>query len=80
MSSIDATGSFSSSPSFPMRIVEEDGEAIGRVGLGWSCRQCRLSSCASLNAARSEALGASLVRTGDLTVFTLKSIKKMVQA
>ena len=63
----------------PERIVEEDGEAIGRVGLGVELPTMPVELLRKFERGPLEALGASLVRTGDLTVFTLKSIKKMVQ-
>ena len=63
----------------PERIVEEDGEAIGRVGLGVELPTMPAELLRKFERGPFEALGASLLRTGDLTVFTLKSIKKMVQ-
>ena len=63
----------------PERVVGEDGEAIGRVGLGVELPTMPAELLRKFERGPFEALGASLLRTGDLTVFTLKSIKKMVQ-
>jgi regulator of sigma E protease len=62
----------------PERVVEE-GEAFGRVGMGVTLPSMPDSMVRQFQRGPIEALGASLVRTGDLVVFTLNSIKKMVQ-
>ena len=62
----------------PERVVEE-GEAFGRVGMGVSLPSMPDSMVRQFQRGPIEALGASLVRTGDLVVFTLNSIKKMIQ-
>ena len=62
----------------PERVVEE-GEAFGRVGMGVTLPAMPDSLVRQFQRGPIEALGASLARTGDLVVFTLNSIKKMIQ-
>ena len=62
----------------PERLVDENGEAFGRVGLGVALPEMPEELLRRFERGPLEALGASLNRTGELTVFTLKSIKKMV--
>ena len=59
--------------------VEEEGEAFGRVGMGVTLPAMPDSMVRQFQRGPIEALGASLARTGDLVVFTLNSIKKMIQ-
>ena len=62
----------------PERVVEE-GETFGRVGMGVALPAMPDSMVRQFQRGPVEALGASLARTGDLVVFTLNSIKKMIQ-
>ncbi len=62
----------------PERLVEEDGEVIGRVGLGVQFPDMPDELLRKFERGPVEALGASLQRTGELVGFTLNSIKKMV--
>jgi regulator of sigma E protease len=58
--------------------IDENGERIGRVGLGVQLPEMPGELLRKFERGPIEALGASLSRTAELTVFTLKSIKKMV--
>jgi regulator of sigma E protease len=62
----------------PERLVDENGEAFGRVGLGVALPEMPEELLRRFERGPLEALGASLNRTAELTVFTLNSIKKMV--
>jgi regulator of sigma E protease len=62
----------------PERISDEGGESFGRVGVGVVIPEMPPEMLRQFQRGPIEALGASLVRTGELTLFTLKSIKKMV--
>ena len=62
----------------PERISDEQGESFGRVGVGVALPEMPPEMVRQFERGPIEALGASLVRTGELTLFTLKSIKKMV--
>ena len=62
----------------PERISDEQGESFGRVGVGVAMPEMPPEMVRQFQRGPIEALGASLVRTGELTLFTLKSIKKMV--
>ena len=62
----------------PERISDEQGESFGRVGVGVALPEMPPEMVRQFHRGPIEALGASLVRTGELTLFTLKSIKKMV--
>jgi len=62
----------------PERISDEQGESFGRVGVGVALPEMPPEMVRQFRRGPIEALGASLVRTGELTLFTLKSIKKMV--
>ena len=62
----------------PERVVDESGEAFGRVGLGVTLPEMPPELLRKFDRGPVEALAASLSRTGELTVFTLKSIKKMI--
>lgn len=63
----------------PERIEDESGESFGRVGLGVQFPEMPPELLRKFDRGPLEALGASLNRTAELTVFTLKSIKKMFQ-
>lgn len=62
----------------PERATDEEGEAIGRVGIAVAVPEMPPEMQRHYPRGPLEALGASVVRTWDLSVFTLKSIKKML--
>ena len=62
----------------PERLVEDNGEVIGRVGLGVQFPDMPDELVRKFERGPIDALGASLQRTGELVGFTLNSIKKMV--
>lgn len=61
----------------PERLVDESGEAFGRVGVGVKLPEMPEEMVRRFQRGPLEALGASVMRTGELVVFTFKSIKKM---
>ncbi|MEM8661696.1 MAG: RIP metalloprotease RseP [Pseudomonadota bacterium] len=63
----------------PERVVDQGGEAFGRVGLGVQMPEMPQDLVRQFDRGPVAALGASLDRTWELTVFTLNSIKKMIQ-
>tara|TARA_R110001599_G_scaffold353463_1_gene593042 strand:+ start:88298 stop:89653 length:1356 start_codon:yes stop_codon:yes gene_type:complete len=63
----------------PEPLTDESGETIGRVGLGVQFPEMPEEFLRKFDRGPVEALGASLNRTAELTVFTLNSIKKMIQ-
>jgi regulator of sigma E protease len=62
----------------PERITDNNGESFGRVGVGVALPEMPPEMVRSFSRGPLEALGASFIRTGELTVFTLKSIQKML--
>jgi regulator of sigma E protease len=62
----------------PERITDEKGEAIGRVGIAVAMPDMPPELERQFSRGPLESLGASVVRTWDLSVFTLNSIKKML--
>ena len=62
----------------PELLVDENGESIGRVGLGVQMPEMPAELLRRFERGPLESLGASLVRTGELVGFTLSSIKKML--
>jgi regulator of sigma E protease len=62
----------------PERTTDENGEEIGRVGVAVAMPEMPPEMQRKFSRGPLESLGASLVRTGELSVFTLKSIKKML--
>jgi regulator of sigma E protease len=62
----------------PERISDEEGEAFGRVGIAVAMPEMPPELERTFTRGPLEALGAGVVRTWDLSVFTLKSIKKML--
>ena len=62
----------------PELVVDDNGESIGRVGLGVQFPEMPPEMLRKFERGPVEALGASLQRTGELVGFTLNSIKKMV--
>ena len=71
-------GEFLQATIVPQRIADENGEDIGRVGVAVAIPDMPPEMVRSYPRGPLAALGASLVRTGELSVFTLKSIKKML--
>ena len=62
----------------PEAIEDESGATIGRVGVGVELPEMPPELLRRFDRGPVQALGASLERTGDLVVFTLSSIKKML--
>jgi regulator of sigma E protease len=62
----------------PERITDEDSKVIGRVGIAAAVPVMPPEMVRRYPRGPLEALGASLARTGELSLFTLKSIKKML--
>jgi regulator of sigma E protease len=62
----------------PERVTDEKGEEIGRVGLAAAIPEMPPEMIRRYPRGPVEALGASVSRTWELSVFTLKSIKKML--
>jgi len=62
----------------PERVADEDGKVIGRVGIAAAVPAMPPEMVRQYSRGPLEALGASLARTGELSLFTLKSIKKML--
>jgi regulator of sigma E protease len=62
----------------PESIEDESGATIGRVGVGVEMPEMPPELLRRFDRGPLQALGASLERTGDLVVFTLSSIKKML--
>jgi regulator of sigma E protease len=62
----------------PERVTDEDGKVIGRVGIAAAIPAMPPEMVRQYSRGPLEALGASLARTGELSLFTLKSIKKML--
>jgi regulator of sigma E protease len=62
----------------PELVVDDNGESIGRVGLGVQLPEMPAEMLRKFERGPVEAMGASLQRTGELVGFTLNSIKKMV--
>ena len=63
----------------PEPVSDDGGETFGRVGMGVQMPEMPEELLRKFDRGPVEALGASLNRTADLTVFTLNSIKKMIQ-
>jgi regulator of sigma E protease len=63
----------------PERATDEKGVDIGRVGLAVAIPDMPPEMVRKFARGPVESLGAAVVRTWDLSVFTLKSIKKMLQ-
>ncbi len=62
----------------PERLIADNGEAFGRIGVAVSIPEMPPHLVRSFQRGPLEALGAAFTRTGELTVFTLKSIQKML--
>jgi regulator of sigma E protease len=63
----------------PEKDADESGAAIGRVGLAVAVPEMPPEMVRKFARGPVESLGAAFVKTWDLSVFTLKSIKKMLQ-
>jgi regulator of sigma E protease len=61
----------------PRAVTDESGETIGQVGVGVALPEMPAELVRQFHRGPLESLGASFTRTGELVVFTLKSIKKM---
>jgi len=62
----------------PEAVTDENGETFGRVGLAVSLPKMPEEMVRRFDRGPLQAMVASVERTGDLVVFTLSSIKKMV--
>jgi len=62
----------------PERRLDEDGQPYGRVGVAIAPPEWPPEMVRRFPRGPVEAFGAALSRTGELTVFTLKSIQKMI--
>jgi len=62
----------------PEAEVDDSGETFGRVGLGVELPEMPQELLRTFDRGPLEALGAAVQRTGELSVFTLNSIKKMI--
>jgi len=62
----------------PDSVEDDSGATIGRVGVAVELPEMPPELLRRFDRGPVEALGASLERTGDLVVFTLSSIKKML--
>ena len=63
----------------PEPVKDENGEEIGRVGVAVALPEMPPEMVRQYSRGPLESLGAGLSRTWELSVFTLKSIKKMLQ-
>ncbi len=63
----------------PKRIEADDGEVYGQVGVSVDIPDMPAEMQRSFPRGPIDSLAASVEKTGELTVFTLKSIKKMLQ-
>jgi len=62
----------------PEAAVDDSGETLGRVGLGVELPEMPQELLRTFDRGPVEALGAAVQRTGELAIFTLNSIKKMI--
>ncbi len=62
----------------PERLLDEEGEPYGRVGMGVALPEMPESMRREFQRGPLAALGAAFRRTGEVSLFTLNSIKKMV--
>lgn len=62
----------------PERVPGEEGGDVGRVGVSVALPEMPEHLIRTYQRGPLESLGAAFVRTGELSVFTLKSIKKMI--
>ena len=62
----------------PRAVPDEKGDTFGQVGLGVALPEMPAEMIREFHRGPIESLGASFTRTGELVMFTLNSIKKMV--
>lgn len=62
----------------PRAVSDENGDTFGQVGLAVALPEMPAEMIREFHRGPVEALGASFTRTGELVMFTLNSIKKMV--
>lgn len=62
----------------PEAEFDDSGKSVGRVGLGVELPEMPKELLRRFDRGPVEALGAAVQRTGELSVFTLNSIKKMI--
>ncbi len=70
-------GQYQQTTIVPQTVTAEDGQTFGRVGLGVSLPEMPPELVREFDRGPIEALVAGVLRTKDLSVFTLVSIKKM---
>lgn len=75
----ERAGQLSRATLTPEPIEGEDGEAIGRVGVAVKIPEMPQSMLREFSRGPVESLVAAVGKTSDLTVFTLVTIKKMLQ-
>ena len=63
----------------PGEVRGDGGEVFGRVGMSVAVPEMPPELLRSFHRGPLESLGAAVVRTGELSLFTLNSIKKMLQ-
>ena len=62
----------------PDRVTDETGQDVGRIGVAVAMPEMPPELVRQYARGPLESLGAGIVRTWDLSIFTLKSIKKMI--
>jgi len=62
----------------PRAVSDKNGDTFGQVGLGVALPEMPAEMIREFHRGPIEALGASFTRTGELVMFTINSIKKMV--
>jgi regulator of sigma E protease len=75
---IDRDGSLQRLAVIPEALTGDDGEVFGRVGVSVAMPDMPPEMVRQFHRGPLEALGAGVVRTGELMVFTVNSIKKMI--
>jgi regulator of sigma E protease len=76
---LERAGGLASAVIVPERVVDAGGEAIGRVGVAVKPVEMPPELVRQFQRGPLESVQAAFVRTGELTLFTLKSIQKMIQ-
>lgn len=76
---IDRDGGLINTLIVPDRLVTEEGETIGRVGVAVAPPEWPPEMIRQFQRGPLEALGAGVERTWELTMFTFSSIGKMIQ-
>jgi regulator of sigma E protease len=62
----------------PDRVTDQTGQAVGRIGVAVAMPEMPPELVRQYSRGPLESLGAGITRTWDLSIFTLKSIKKMI--